>query len=95
MRREPSFQGLKQPDVKRNSPSSTVQVKTMWSYAPSPPIRLHGLHRDNSVLIVKLPAVSHYPCLSFSYGCIFYKEFMRGQLDGIKVAVCIAGQCRG
>jgi hypothetical protein len=47
-----SVSGVKQRERKVNhSPPSSVEVKNEWSYTFTPPLRLHGLDRDNFTVL--------------------------------------------
>ena len=66
------------------SPSFTAEVKNEWSYASSPPISLHGVERDNGI-VVSVHHVSPWqlPVPSFP---IHYMRSLRTK----KVCLCVS-----
>jgi hypothetical protein len=61
-----SFLGTKQPTRKvHHSPLSIVEVKSEWSYTPTPLIFLRGSNRD--IILDKTIATSTKVCMSISF----------------------------
>ena len=45
-----SFPGVKRPGIEsEHSPPSSVEVTNEWSYASTPPVCIHGGHRENFI----------------------------------------------
>jgi hypothetical protein len=64
-----SYPWLKQPgrEADYSPPSNNTDVKNAWSYASTPPLRLHGVVLRNKVLILPLPLNAKQKVLIVNY----------------------------